>query len=693
MKRTGLSWLALILAVFLAGSCGGSSSGGGTTPPPSTPDVTLTPSSITLARGATQQFTASVSGETDQTVQWEVNGTYGGDAVHGRISMGGVYIAPTTVPNPASVTVKAVSLLDPTKSGTATVTITTGSAISVVIDGGGAPLTVPTFGSYAFSATVTGTSNTALTWKVDGVIGGSATTGTISQSGVYYAPHSAPVSTLTNNDGQVTDVVVTAVSQADATASDSVIVLPTPPQQGHFPTPVPLGTSGGNSKDKSTSGSYTFCCGGTLGALVTRGGLLYVLSNNHVIARSDLGVADDPIIQPSLVDNNCVAAGTSTVATLSDYFNLEDDPLPNVDAALAEIQAGGVDPLGTIVQLGGTTSGDQPTDGTPNPGPGVVPAIGRLVAKSGSSTGLTCAPVLAIHATTNVQYQKGCNTGSTYTCNFTDQIDVGGTGFSALGDSGSLIVTQDTADPVGLLFAGSDSDTLANPVAVIISQLADKTTGDTFLFVGDGSVGPHPVAACSIPQPTPSPVLAAQALGSEVSSLSAGALKAAAGARDAHAAELGSLPGVRAVGVGRSLDNPEAPAVLLFVTKGQSRAAFPADVEGVRTRIVEVEGAAPSGVLSEAESSTLEREGGPKRLAYPVSDAEVQRARAVQKRRETGLMSRGGVQGVGIGSSLDSPGEAALIVFVIRGVARDPIPPVIDGLRTRIRESSRFRAR
>jgi hypothetical protein len=41
---------------------------------------------------------------------------------------------------------------------------------------------------------------------------------------------------------------------------------------------------------------------------------------------------------------------------------------------------------------------------------------------------------------------------------------------------------------------------------------------------------------------------------------------------------------------------------------------------------------------------------------------------------------------------VDSPGEAALIIFVIRGVAHNPIPPVIDGLRTRVRESSRFKA-
>jgi hypothetical protein len=50
------------------------------------------------------------------------------------------------------------------------------------------------------------------------------------------------------------------------------------------------------------------------------------------------------------------------------------------------------------------------------------------------------------------------------------------------------------------------------------------------------------------------------------------------------------------------------------------------------------------------------------------------------------------VQGVGITSSMDSPGEAALLIYLIRGVEHPPIPTVIDGLRTRVREGSRFKA-
>jgi hypothetical protein len=41
---------------------------------------------------------------------------------------------------------------------------------------------------------------------------------------------------------------------------------------------------------------------------------------------------------------------------------------------------------------------------------------------------------------------------------------------------------------------------------------------------------------------------------------------------------------------------------------------------------------------------------------------------------------------------VDAPGEAAIVIFTIRGQAHDPIPPTLDGVRTRVREGSRFRA-
>jgi hypothetical protein len=56
------------------------------------------------------------------------------------------------------------------------------------------------------------------------------------------------------------------------------------------------------------------------------------------------------------------------------------------------------------------------------------------------------------------------------------------------------------------------------------------------------------------------------------------------------------------------------------------------------------------------------------------------------------LMKQPGVQGVGITSSVDAPGEAALMIYLVRGEKHNAIPVEIEGLRTRVRETSRFTA-
>jgi len=68
------------------------------------------------------------------------------------------------------------------------------------------------------------------------------------------------------------------------------------------------------------------------------------------------------------------------------------------------------------------------------------------------------------------------------------------------------------------------------------------------------------------------------------------------------------------------------------------------------------------------------------------------RAKAVHAANVDEWMRKPGVQGFGITSSADAPGEAALMIFLIRGAPHPAIPPVIDGVRTRVRESSRFTA-
>jgi len=179
-----------------------------TTPTPISVSVTISPILATVAAGGTQQFSAVVQNTSNTAVTWQVNGVTGGNATVGTISSSGLYTAPGVVPNPATVTVTAVSQADATKSAAAQVTITAATTVSVTISPTSA--TVAAGGTQQFSAVVQNTSNTAVTWQVNGVTGGNATVGTISSSGLYTAPGVVP------NPATVT---VTAVSQADATKS------------------------------------------------------------------------------------------------------------------------------------------------------------------------------------------------------------------------------------------------------------------------------------------------------------------------------------------------------------------------------------------------------------------------------------------------------------------------------------------
>jgi len=261
-------------------------------------------------------------------------------------------------------------------------------------------------------------------------------------------------------------------------------------------------------------------------------------------------------------------------------------------------------------------------------------------------------------------------------------VDIAGGAFSAEGDSGSLMVTQNTADPVALLYAGSDTDTVGNPVGPVLQFFASG--GNSVTFVGGD---PHPVIGCSLPDApaSASAALAAAAVASD-------AIQHATAVRDAHAPELLSHPEVQAVGVGRSYDNPREAAVLLFVTKGQPRTNIPAQVDGVRTRIMEGELFSRRGSVSAEDSAVNEQSAGVSQQVYSISQTEFARAKAVHAAHVDEQMRQPGVQGVGITSSIDVPGEAALMIFVVRGEPHNAIPPVIDGLRTRVRESSRFRA-
>ena len=178
--------------------------------------VSVSPTSASVeSNGGTRTFTATVTNTSNTAVAWQVNGVAGGNSTVGTISASGAYTGPAAIPSPATVTVTAVSAADSTKSASAQVTIA--PAITVSVSPGTA--TVSASGTQTFMASVGNSSNTAVTWQVNGVAGGNAAVGTISSSGVYTAPMTVP---------SPATVTVAAVSAANSARSGSSQVTISP---------------------------------------------------------------------------------------------------------------------------------------------------------------------------------------------------------------------------------------------------------------------------------------------------------------------------------------------------------------------------------------------------------------------------------------------------------------------------------
>ena len=234
--------------------------------------------------------------------------------------------------------------------------------------------------------------------------------------------------------------------------------------------PIQLGTSGGWRYDLANG----YCCGGTLGSLVLKGGQRYVLSNYHVLeadivsgGNSRVAVAGDPVVQPGLIDVSCNAATAQNVATLSGIKSL---PGSNVDCAIAQVTSGMVRTDGAILEIGTISATTQ------------AAALGQAVKKSGRTTGLTRSSVSGLNATISVQYENECAGGASFVKTFTGQIVIRNKGsrFLNSGDSGSLMVQDVTtnARAVGLLYAGGSSTAIANPIGQVLSFLGASMVGN-----------------------------------------------------------------------------------------------------------------------------------------------------------------------------------------------------------------------
>lgn len=312
-----------------------------------------------------------------------------------------------------------------------------------------------------------------------------------------------------------------------------------------------FGVSGGNVKDISRR----FCCSGTLGSLVqSANGTQYILSNNHVLGLAGQATAGDDISQPGLIDNNCA------VATVVADFTVAPPLSSNVDCAIAQLRTGQMDPTGFIEDIGPISSVVK------------APSVGLSVVKSGRTTGFTTGSISSTTTTVSVRYPKTCgsNTGPTFT--FTNQVVINSTTFSAGGDSGSLIVSNNTChQPVALLFAGSSSSTIGNPIGPVLSQLS-SSLGSSVSFVG---------AVCSASATT------IQSLNNVPDDASVDFATAAMRGREQ---EIMSRPGVIGIGVGQADDNPQEAAIVVYVdATAKVKTKLPKTISGVRVKRVYTE--------------------------------------------------------------------------------------------------------
>jgi hypothetical protein len=258
----------------------------------------------------------------------------------------------------------------------------------------------------------------------------------------------------------------------------------TPPATNTTPTtvshtaiqslPIQLGTSGGWAKDMANG----YCCGGTLGSLVQVNGVQYILSNYHVFesdivagGNSTTAQTSDNVGQPGLIEVNCNVNNSQIVATLRKVGSL---PNYNVDCGVAQVQPGKVS--GSILEIGPISSST------------LGASLNLGVKKSGRTTGFTKSTISGLNATIQVSYENECGGGTAFTKTFSGQIVVANSNNTFLnsGDSGSLLVENTSTNPraVGLLFAGSSTQAIANPINDVLSFLGSKLSG-TATMVGN----------------------------------------------------------------------------------------------------------------------------------------------------------------------------------------------------------------
>ena len=693
-----LRFLGILLAPVLLALAG--CSAGQVTAGPSNSTFSISPGTGTIDTNCTgcnatspqgtpvEQFTATLTSGGAANVTWSVTG---GDANSGpgSITPAGQYTPPPYL-TADRVPVVVTATLNSSTAATALLTVTPGFLQPLTPENAALGVNGQTAvtGYLALAGGYAGIGY-ALSNSSTGSTGGQGTLGSTtcqrstdtftSCTVTYTAPATISatgatwiVATVGNSSSRIaTEVLLNTAGVSSSPAT----------HQAQSSTPVPLGSSGGNNNDYDTKGDQIVdCCSGTLGSLVQdNANRQYLLSSNHVLARSDHASVGDAIVQPGLIDNNCTpngdGPGVTPVGSLTSWLPLSSAGT-NADAAIAQVDPGAVNSTGAILELGAKLADGSLANAPPGisstGGKGEAAALDLVVAKSGRTTGLTCGSISAVNLDVTIDYYLDCAETKPYlTKTFTNQLAISGNQFSDSGDSGSLVVDAANAEPVGLYFAGGSdmsgvSQAVANPAPGLLTELgAQAGAGTSYTFVG----GPdHPVSCLNYGDST---VAAAQAR-TLTDAEAARAQQALAQAR----MMVNPSAGVLGVATGKSSDHPGEAAVLLYVDETMT-VNVPATVDGVRT--VAIPTTAHAVAFGSAPQTALEA-----RSISALPAQTLSAAITIKQQIATRLMRQNpAFFAVGVGQSLDNPKEAALVVYVDRKLLPAQLPPAVNGLRTR----------
>jgi hypothetical protein len=182
--------------------------------------ITVAPPTINVQANSIQSFTATITNDLqNQGATWTLTQsgancvpTCGTLSTTSSVSGAAInYIGPATVPANPAVTLTAKSVADSSKSAPAAITVTVNSGnVGISISPKQAAITSSQ--TQTFVATVTATTNTLVNWRVDTILNGNATVGTVDPNGKYTPPATPGAH------------VVTATSQADVTKTASASI-------------------------------------------------------------------------------------------------------------------------------------------------------------------------------------------------------------------------------------------------------------------------------------------------------------------------------------------------------------------------------------------------------------------------------------------------------------------------------------